>query len=202
MVTLLSNFCGVLPIQQVNRFDKVQSKKVPINCPNLVKEYNRHMGGVDLTDSLIGRHKICIKSKKWYFRLFYHQIDVSIVNAWLLYKRVHKQRNEETNLLTLSNFRVEVAMALCLTGLGTPKKRGRKSILEHELQNKNARHSAAYIPSQEVRQDQVAHWPIWHSNRLRCKLPNCKGYTHVMCEKCNASLCFNAGKNCFKLFHQ
>lgn len=160
------------------------------------------MGGVDLTDSLIGRHKITIKSKKWYFRMFYHLIDVSVVNSWLLYKRVHSQQKRTSKLLTLANFRVEIAMDLGLAGLAVTKKRGRKSNLELDLQNRKRRNPASYIPPQGVRQDQFGHWPIWNSKRLRCKLPKCKGYTYVTCEKCNASLCFNAKKNCFKEFHQ
>lgn len=43
--------------------------------------------GMDLFDSLIRRHKIRLKSKKWYFRLFYHLIAADLVNAWLQYKR-------------------------------------------------------------------------------------------------------------------
>jgi len=64
----------------------------------LISEYNKHMGGVDLLDSHIGRYKIRSRSRKWYIRLFYHLIDVSVVNSWLLIKRVKEQRNEKIEI--------------------------------------------------------------------------------------------------------
>ena len=52
IVTLLSNFVGSEPVTEVKRFSKAM--KETVKCPNLVQEYNRHMGGVDLLDSLLG----------------------------------------------------------------------------------------------------------------------------------------------------
>lgn len=41
-------------------------KKIDINSRFIVQKYNRHMGGVDLLDSLMGRYKIKLKRRKWY----------------------------------------------------------------------------------------------------------------------------------------
>ena len=54
-VTLLSTYMGSSPVQEVKRFDKKEKKRVEVPCPNLVLEYNKHMGGVDLLDSILGR---------------------------------------------------------------------------------------------------------------------------------------------------
>ncbi|CAH2002199.1 unnamed protein product [Acanthoscelides obtectus] len=70
IVSLVSTFCGTLPKSKADRYDKSQNKRVEIDCPKIVKEYNKHMGGVDLMDSLIGRYRIKLKSRKWYFRPF------------------------------------------------------------------------------------------------------------------------------------
>lgn len=88
IVTLLSTYCGELPKTTKKRFDKKLKKQIEVDCPHIIKEYNRHMGGVDLLDSHIGRYKIKIKSRKWYIRLFYHLLDMTVVNSWILYKRV------------------------------------------------------------------------------------------------------------------
>jgi hypothetical protein len=84
---LLSTLAGKIPMHQVERYDRKNNKWVTVDCPEIVKVYNKHMGRVDLLDGIMGRNKIKITSNKWYFRLFYHLLDMSIVNAWLLYKK-------------------------------------------------------------------------------------------------------------------
>lgn len=74
-VTLLSSFAGKNPVSSIKRFDRKQKKYIEVECPYVITEYNRHMGGVDLLDSLMGRYKISLKSRKWYMRLFYHLTD-------------------------------------------------------------------------------------------------------------------------------
>jgi len=92
IVTLLSTFVSTDPVEKVIRFSKTEKKKVELTCPNIVKVYNKHMGGVDLLDSLLGRYKIKMRTKKWYMRLFYHLLDVTIVNSWILHKRIIAQK--------------------------------------------------------------------------------------------------------------
>jgi hypothetical protein len=101
---LLSTLAGKIPMHQVERYDRKHKKRVTVDCPEIVKAYNKHMGGVDLLDSIMGRNKIKIRSKKWYFRLFYHLLDMSIVNAWLLYKSVETGKTNPKETLKLSKF--------------------------------------------------------------------------------------------------
>ncbi len=58
-----------------------------IQCPKIVKVYNRGMDGVDLSDMLIALYRIEVKTRRWYLNLFWHCIDICKVNAWLLYRR-------------------------------------------------------------------------------------------------------------------
>lgn len=81
IVNLMSIFCGQLPEPLVRRLDRKHKQYKEVNCPMIVSIYNKHMGGVDLLDSHIERHRIKMRSKKWYFRLFYHLVDLAIVNA-------------------------------------------------------------------------------------------------------------------------
>ncbi|KAG4071994.1 hypothetical protein HA402_010931 [Bradysia odoriphaga] len=113
VVNLISDFVGTDPMQKVQRFDKKLGKKISIDCPDIVKEYNSSMGGVGLLDILIGRNKIKIQSKKWYMRIFYHLLDITITNAWILYKRTNVQRGTAEKLLSLADFRVQLGESLC-----------------------------------------------------------------------------------------
>jgi len=123
VVTLLSNFSGAEPASEVTRFDKKKNEHISVPCPNVVKIYNQHMGGVDLLDSIIARYRIAMRSKKWYFKLFFHFMDVTMVNAWLLYRKTKKE-----NTMSLADFRREIAVSLCMQGsnICTPTTRGRK----------------------------------------------------------------------------
>jgi hypothetical protein len=67
------------------------------------------MGGVDLLDSLMGLYRITIRSKKWYHRLFFHFLDMAVVNAWLLYRRARSQQNNTSEVLRLAEFKAQIA---------------------------------------------------------------------------------------------
>ena len=60
-------------------------KRVQITCPEAVKAYNQHMGGVDLADQMY-RFYTCIhkSSRRWYLRLFWFLLDLAIDNAFIL----------------------------------------------------------------------------------------------------------------------
>ncbi|KAF2879011.1 hypothetical protein ILUMI_27162, partial [Ignelater luminosus] len=83
---------------KVTWYNRKEKKTEDVDCPNIIREYNRHMGGVDLLDSNMGRYKILLKSRKWYLRTFYHLLDVTVVNAWLLQRRVlqNKRKTESS----------------------------------------------------------------------------------------------------------
>ncbi|XP_039967835.1 piggyBac transposable element-derived protein 3-like [Bactrocera tryoni] len=83
IVNLVSTYIGMKPIlmigqnedlpatsSSIKRYDKKDKTFKMISCPEIIKEYNRHIGGVDLLDSCMGRHKITMKSRKWTNRMF------------------------------------------------------------------------------------------------------------------------------------
>lgn len=158
------------------------------------------MGGVDLLDSLIGRYKIKMRTKKWYMRLWYHLIDVTVVNAWLLYRRVEMSKGNIPKI-TLFDFRSEVAFSLTKTNaLATPK-RGRPSLMvETQIAAKRIRPHTSKLPSIDVRKDSLDHWPDFKETRQRCKMPGCGKLTSCTCTKCDNYFCYGVNRNCFILF--
>ena len=63
------------------------------------------MDGVDLADNMVGNYRIGIRGKKWWWPIFSNYVDVSIVNAWKLWRVVHP-----TESMSLLKFWREVSV--------------------------------------------------------------------------------------------
>ena len=91
---LVSNFLGIEPITSIEKWCKKEKKRKDILCTQIVKQYNKSMGEVDLADMLIALYRIPCKTKRWYQKLFWYLVDIAKKNAWLLY-RWHYQQHED-----------------------------------------------------------------------------------------------------------
>jgi len=45
----------------------------------------RHIRGVDISNKFISEYEMHSKTLKWWKRIFFHLLDLSIVNSWILY---------------------------------------------------------------------------------------------------------------------
>ncbi|XP_039537279.1 piggyBac transposable element-derived protein 2-like isoform X2 [Pimephales promelas] len=199
-VTLLSNAYGVEPLSSVKRYTKEAQQKVDVPCPSIVLAYNQATGGIDLSDMLVHLYKTPMKSRRWYLPLFGYIIDVSIVNAWLMYKRdcsILKQKP-----MPLKKFRLSVAATLKGADK-VPARVGRPPGAKHKPQVRRPNPRVLH-PTQEVRYDGVGHWPTFGTQRGRCNL--CKsGVSRWRCSKCGDGklfLCLNNKNQCFVAYHQ
>ncbi|CAK6951131.1 piggyBac transposable element-derived protein 2-like isoform X2 [Scomber scombrus] len=202
-VTLLSDYIEASPVKEVERWDRKQKVNIKVPCPAVVKEYNKNMGGVDLLDSLIALYRNKIRSKKWYHRLVFHLLDMTIVTAWLLYRRdcdgTGIRKEEQMRLYTFKSY---IAEGLCKSGKCLDRKRGRSSsTIDNEYMEKKRRGPTAAIPISDVRLDATAHWIEMSDKKGRCKVPGCNGTPKVKCQKCDIRLCFTSTSNCFLKFH-
>ena len=82
----ISNFVGITPIDEYNRYDRAQKKMLKVVRPASVALYNRFMGGVDKTDMLMALYKSKCKTSKWYQRIAIHLFSLAVVNAWGIYR--------------------------------------------------------------------------------------------------------------------
>ena len=118
-----SSFAEVEYTNTVKRYDLAQRKKVKINCPDMVSQYNRSGGGVDLTNILIALYKTnIITRKRWYLILIFHCVDIAKVNAWLLYRRHCQQQKILKKLqMNLKTFTTQITFAFTLAAKDTKK---------------------------------------------------------------------------------
>ena len=52
--------------------------------PIPIEQYNQFMGGVDKPDQYLAYHNVLHKTVRYWKTLFYHMIDVAVVNAFVL----------------------------------------------------------------------------------------------------------------------
>ena len=204
-VTLISSCISANPTTSCRRYDKKEKKMIDVTMPNTVNVYNKHMGGVDLVDGLVALYRIVTRSKKWYHRLFFHMIDLSIVNAWGLYRRdANSMAIEKKHQHKLYEFRLMLANALIMSGKAVDggKKRGRPSSIDNDFNKKRKLGpNTRPIPTKDIRLDNVGHNLVFRGQRGACKKPGCTGKTNHFCTKCQVHLCCNSQRNCNLVFH-
>lgn len=120
LVYFLSNYHDPSETTVVNRRQKDGSLQ-PVNCPVIASDYNKHMGYVNYSDRLIATYKIDRKSKRWWIRLFWHFIDLAVVNSFIIFKN---QNAKDT--LTLKEFRLQLVEQSVDNKQATPRGRKRK----------------------------------------------------------------------------
>ena len=55
--------------------------------PNTVNIYSRLMKGFNLSNQLINYYELNRKTIKWWKRIFFHLLDIAIVNSFIIYKK-------------------------------------------------------------------------------------------------------------------
>ena len=208
VVTMISSANGIHPVEKISRFDRSESKKCEVPCPNIVKSYNGHMGGIDKSDMLFSLYRTPMRSHRWYLNIFGYLIDVSISNAWLIYKRECTKLN--LPMIRLKEFRLDIA-DLFIKGISATRvtrishKNSDDQIRRPSLPTLQAgqKHSA---PSLELRFDKSkGHLPVHTSQRHWCKHYSRQNNTHRsrwMCDVCRVALCLSEKSNCFYMYHQ
>lgn len=80
-MTLLRTSAAANPTARADQWDYKRKEMTFVVCPNIVTVYNKSMGGVDLLDSLIALYHTKIRSKKWYHRVTFHILDLTVVQG-------------------------------------------------------------------------------------------------------------------------
>ena len=158
MVNIASNFVGIEPIGELERWCEKEKVRKNILCPQIVQQYNRSMGSVDLVVMLLSLYRITCKTKCWNQKIFWHLTDMAKISAWILHRRHFRQNGKpRKNQKCLLQFILELSDALILTNKVNPFSSRRR----HPIRRSLKAHSMGKRPMQalsvtDVRFDQVA----------------------------------------------
>ena len=91
-------------VQTVMKRPKGGWEKVPIPCPTAVYDYNQLMGGVDLVDQHLSYYSLMPQRMiKWWKKVFWCLIHISIINSWIIFHFNHPN----SNIKSQREFRLE-----------------------------------------------------------------------------------------------
>ena len=187
-VYFLSNYHDASEVTTVNRRQKDGSLKC-VSCPVISSDYNKHMGYVDYADRLISVYKIDRKSKKWWFRLFWHFLDLTISNVYILYRK-----KDIKPTLNLKKFRLNLVEQMVGHKIPTAKGRKRKSDTSEDFRYQKPQVSL------EKRRNQAA--LIDSAKRCaHCSTKKDQRRTKWKCVTCDVPLCLLQDRNCFQSYH-
>ncbi|XP_065680710.1 piggyBac transposable element-derived protein 3-like [Hydra vulgaris] len=162
-VHMTSTYCSANTSGNVKRWDQKNRKHIQVPCPQVVKEYNTGMGGVDLSDMLISLYRIPMKTKRWYLRVLVHCMDICKINAWLLYRRHGNQLNiSQRSQLNLLQFSSQIANAIIMKSKRVDRPIGRpikKLSTNSDLTETRGRKVQVPTPQNDIRYDEFGHWP-------------------------------------------
>ncbi|XP_045891389.1 piggyBac transposable element-derived protein 4-like [Micropterus dolomieu] len=187
-VTICSTIHQVFSGSIVQRRVKTQNgscttKSIP--CPTPVMEYNKHMGGIDLSGQLIQYYSSHHKSMRWYRTLFLHFLDIAATNSFLLHKELCREKQEEP--MTHKAFLEELTAQLCGVTVAVPP----------------AKPQSGHIPVAISKQTDASKRASYgRKTCLHCRQTRqANQSTPWKCKECDVALCLIADRNCFEAWH-
>ncbi|ELP94742.1 hypothetical protein EIN_340800 [Entamoeba invadens IP1] len=73
-------------------------KLVSVHKPNVIKQYNATMGGVDSADQMIHTYTCRRRTSRWNVRILYDLLDIAALNAYKVY-HYHHDKVDRLNFL-------------------------------------------------------------------------------------------------------
>ena len=183
---------------QPKLIDTTNARNAPKIKPIEISEYNKYMSRVDRCDQLISYYSCPRKTIRWYKKVIFHLLDLTVMNSHKLYCIVNKSK------MGFLQFREELIRDL----IRLPK------IVKSGIDLVNIRHSEEQTKNTTEREvpNTLAHYlenipipegykrPKYYLRCKQCATKKKRSNTSWRCNKCPSKPALCAGK-CFEEYH-
>ena len=180
--------------RKVKDADGKWTKDNNVKQPKAIDLYNQFMNGVDRSDQILAKNNSLRKCIKWWKTLFFHMIDIAVVNSHIIFQ-CHRKDNPDKEELKRPNkysfleYREEIV---------------RQVVGLNEYGQPPAYEKAKKDPSSF----ETEHMLAFSASRCNCKVCYAKdGVERKVASYCSAPQCgvflhCNAKNNCFEIWHK
>lgn len=197
VVTMLTSVDKAHEFGTVSRNVKVNNSwvKMDVKQPKSINSYNRFMNGVDRSDQLLAKNNTLRKCMRWWKTLFFHLIDIAVVNSFILFQLYRTEHSDVDELhrpsqYSVLEFREELIRQLAgLDDYGAPP---------------------VFQPPKkqvELSEFETVHLPRFSESKRNCKVCYAadksvlKVVTYCSAPQCNVFLHCTKDKDCFAIWH-
>ena len=92
VVMVASNYLTHEPNKNCKRCSRAKKAPIDVAQPNLIRQYNCYMVGVDQLDGYLNNLRPCIAGKKWYWVQMINMIRIPQVAAYRFYCQLHPEK--------------------------------------------------------------------------------------------------------------
>ncbi|KAJ8953501.1 hypothetical protein NQ318_023623 [Aromia moschata] len=168
----------------LDKIDRLTDENV--KKPLCVLEYNEKMGAVDRSDMMISSIDCMRKSVKWYKKLYFHTIDICLLNAHAMWSTKNPVK------MSLAKFQLNLIRQI-ISRFGTARKS--KSVSMPDLSRLKDRHFPCLVPETPKSKVPSRRCVVCsHTEQGQKK----RKVSRYMCQICDVGLCIVP---CFETYH-
>ena len=160
-----------------------------IPCPAVIVKYNQYMGGVDLSDQFLSYHNVLRRTVRFWKTLFYHLVDVAVVNSFILYNLLAVQAGQRP--ISENDFRDKLVLQILHT-YGREKQENEKRPGRPPRTEYRVKHGSKLFPVQSKARCQF------------CRMNGQTNWTQRKCPDCQflPALCQTSERDCHSSWHE
>ncbi|KAL9978044.1 hypothetical protein ACROYT_G015521 [Oculina patagonica] len=195
-VTILTSIDNANDFVMVARKEKAGNawRNINVRQPKAIDHYNNYMNGVDRSDQIISKNCALRKCMRWWKTLFFHMIDIAIVNSYILFQLHRKEHPDEEALKRPQKFAIAEYREELVRQLAGLEEYGQPPVFKPQTKD----------PGEFV----TDHIPRMSGTKRNCKVcyattgKEMKVRTFCSAEQCkDAPLHITQDKNCFEIWH-